>query len=220
MTFTPLEGPLLTKSHALIGVAAALAVTVVVIVVDGCASPDAGLPVGPSSTMPTLPPSLPSVGGGTGSRAGASGAATEEQTISHLERALARQPGDVKTELALANAYLLSQRYDQAALLFSEILATDPENQIAPVRLALVWHAQGDDTKAVRRIAAVLREWPDNQEAHYTLATIYFSQQKTEAARSEWQRAAQIDPTTRIGRTAQNFVNLLSDRTPTAEPSD
>jgi cytochrome c-type biogenesis protein CcmH/NrfG len=204
----------------LIGVAAALAVTVVVIVVAGCASSDAGLPVAPPTTMPTVPPSLPAVGGGTGPRAGASGGATVQQTISHLEKALARQPGDVKTELALANAYLLSQRYDQAALLFSEVLATNPENQIAPVRLALVWHAQGDDKKAVRRIADVLRKWPNNQGAHYTLATIYFSQQKTEAARAEWQRAAQIDPTTRIGRTAQNFVNLLSDRTPTAEPSD
>ena len=220
MSFTPLEGPLLRKSHALIGVAAALAVTVVVIVVDGCAKSNAGLPVGLSTTVPTVPPTLPAVGGGTGSRAGAGGGTTVQQTISHLEKALAKQPGDVKTELALANAYLLGQRYDQAALLFSEVLATNPENQIAPVRLALVWHAQGDDTKAVRRIAAVLREWPDNQEAHYTLAAIYFSQQKTEAARSEWQRAAQIDPTTSIGRAAQNFVNLLSDRTPTAEPSD
>ncbi len=219
MTFTPLEGPLLRKSHALIGVAAALAVTVVVIVVEGCASSDHGLSVIPSTTMPTLPPSLPVVGG-TSPRAGTNGGATVQQTISHLEKALTKQPGNVKTELALADAYFLSQRYDQAALIFSEVLATNPENRIAPVRLALVWHAQGHDQKAVKSITAVLRKWPNDQEAHYTLATIFFSQKKTEAARSEWQRTAQIDPTTRIGRTAQNFVNLLSDSTPTAEPSD
>jgi len=212
MSFIPLEGPLLRKSHALIGVVV-LAVTVVVIVVDGCASSDHGLSVVPSTTMPTLPPSLPAF-------AGTNSGATVQQTVSHLEKALAKQPGDVKTELALANAYLLSQRYDQAALLFSEVLATNPENRIAPVRLALVWHAEGNDQKAVRRIAVVLRKWPNDQEAHYTLAIIFFSQEKTEAARSEWQRAAEIDPTTRIGRTAQNFVNLLSDRTPTPQPSD
>lgn len=219
MTFTPLEGPLLRKSHALIGVAAVLAVTVVVIVVDGCASSTRGLAVVASTTMPPLPPSLPAAGGAS-PRAGSSSGATVQQTISQLEKALAKQPGDVRTELALANAYLVSRRYDQAALLFSEVLATNPENRIAPVRLALVWHAQGNDQKAVKSITAVLRQWPNDQEAHYTLAIIYFSQEKTEAARSEWQRAAQIDPTTRIGRTAQNFVNLLSDSTPTAQPGD
>ena len=204
----------------MIGVAAALAVTVVVIVVDGCASSGQGSSAVPSTTMPTVPPSLPAVGAATGSPASTNSGATVQQTIAHLEKALAKQPGDVKTELALANAYLLSQRYDQAALLFSEVLATNPENRIAPVRLALVWHAQGNDQKAISRIASVLRKWPNDQEAHYTLATIYFSQQRTEDARSEWQRAAEIDPTTRIGRTAENFVNLLSDRTPTPQPSD
>ena len=218
MTFTPLEGRFLRKSHALIGVAAVLAVTVVVIVGDGCASSTRGL-AAVASAMPPLPPSLPAAGGAS-PRAGTSYGATVQQTIAHLEKTLAKQPGDVKTELALANAYLLSQRYEQAALLFSEVLATNPENRIAPVRLALVWHAQGHDQKAVKSITAVLRQWPSDQEAHYTLAIIYFSQQKTEAARSEWQRAAQIDPTTRIGRTAQNFVNLLSDSTPTAQPGD
>jgi cytochrome c-type biogenesis protein CcmH/NrfG len=220
MTSTPRGGPLLRKSHALIGVAAALAVTVAVIVVDGCASSGQGSSVVPSTTMPTVPPSLPAVGAATGSPASTNSGATVQQTIAHLEKALAKQPGDVKTELALANAYLLSQRYDQAALLFSEVLATNPENRIAPVRLALVWHAQGNDQKAISRIASVLRKWPNDQEAHYTLATIYFSQQRTEDARAEWQRAAEIDPTTRIGRTAENFVDLLSDRTPTPQPSD
>ena len=204
----------------MIGVAAALAVTVAVIVVDGCASSGHGSSTVPSTTMPTVPPSLPAVGAGTGPPAGTNGGAAVQQTIAHLEKALAKQPGDVKTELALANAYLLSQRYGQAALLFSEVLATNPENRIAPVRLALVWHAQGDDQKAIKGITGVLRKWPDDQEAHYTLATIYFSQQQIEEARSEWQRTAEIDPATRIGRTAEYFVNLLSDRTPTPQPSD
>ncbi len=66
----------------------------------------------------------------------------------------------------------------------------------------------------------MLRKWPNDQEAHYTLATIYFVSEKKEKARSEWQRAAEIDPTTRNRRTAENFVNLFSDRSPTPQPSD
>jgi Tfp pilus assembly protein PilF len=77
--------------------------------------------------------------------------------------------------------------------------------------MAMVWHARGDDDHAIRAIERVIAALPDYQEAHYDLALIRFSRQETAEAREAWVQAARIDPTSRLGRASEDFVDLLSD---------
>ena len=53
---------------------------------------------------------------------------------------------------------------------------------------------------------------PDDQEAHYSLAIVYFSTGRVGEAKAEWQTAARIDPTSVTGRRSQSFVDLLEDQ--------
>jgi Tfp pilus assembly protein PilF len=76
----------------------------------------------------------------------------------------------------------------------------------------MVWHAEGDSKRAETALAEVVEAHPDDQEAHYSLAIVYFSAGRVDEAKQEWQTAARIDPLTTTGRRSQSFVDLLEDQ--------
>ena len=85
----------------------------------------------------------------------------------------------------------------------------------------MVWHADGDTKRAEKAIAKVLAAKPGDQEAHYSLAIIYFSTDRSRQAREEWTKAATLDPATIIGRRSQSFVDLLDGKdSESAETAD
>ena len=144
--------------------------------------------------------------------------ATLGREIATLERAHQANPASLRISLNLGDAYYLAQRLDEAAACFREALRRQPGHPSALVRMAMVWHAKGYDARAVKTIQEVLDTMPDNQEAHYDLAVIYFSMQDVRAARTEWVKAARIDPDTPMGRASQNFVDLLAGQNETPAP--
>jgi cytochrome c-type biogenesis protein CcmH/NrfG len=133
------------------------------------------------------------------------------QNIERLEQATEADPGDVGLLLELGDAYFLAQQLQPAARAFERVLGENPESATAKVRLAMVWHAEGDSARAERALEAVLASEPDQQEAHYSLAIITFSDGRTDEAKAQWQAAARIDPGSTIGRRSQSFVDLLDD---------
>jgi Tfp pilus assembly protein PilF len=80
-------------------------------------------------------------------------------------------------------------------------------------------HAGGHDVQALALLNGVLATDPHSQLGHYNLAILYFSQQKSDSARDEWQKAAAIDPASSIGKSAQNFVDLMEDSSGGPHPS-
>jgi cytochrome c-type biogenesis protein CcmH/NrfG len=142
-----------------------------------------------------------------------------KQKIAQLQSARADEPDNVGVLLELGDAYFLGQRYQQASRTFRAALQIDPGNPTATVRLAMVWHADGDSVRAARAIKAVLSKNPGNQEANYSMAIIYFSADRIAEAKAAWAAAAKIDPSTAIGRRSQSFVDLLEGRQ-TSAPAD
>ena len=194
-----------------------------VIVVVGTSSGGgaaAGAVAEPPTAGQSLPPGHPSVD----AKAGGSTPAPVtddaiQRKIAQLETASADQPNDVAVLLELGDACFLGQRYQQAARAFRAALQIDPGNPTATVRLAMVWHADGDSRRAARTIKAVLDKAPKNQEAHYSMAIIYFSADRIDEAKAEWAAAATLDPSTAIGRRSQSFVDLLEGKQSSA-PAD
>ena len=131
----------------------------------------------------------------------------------------ARNPTDSKTALALANAYLMTDQPTKARRLYTKVLKSDPDNETAQVQLAMALHGDGNDAQAFDLLNDVLRSDPRSQLAHYDLASLYFSEQKSSLARDEWKKAAALDPTSGVGKMAQNFVDLMEQNTGTARPT-
>jgi cytochrome c-type biogenesis protein CcmH/NrfG len=137
--------------------------------------------------------------------------AAAARSIRALERARRANPGNIRVILNVGDAYLTAQRYDAAADAYRDALAASPGHPNATVGLAMVRHARGDDAAAIRLIERVLAAFPDHQLAQYDLALVRFARQELTAAREAWVRAAEIDPTSRLGQMSQDFVELLSD---------
>ena len=196
-----------------IGVAMLVAAVIVVVGTSSGGGEAAGTVAGPSTAGQSLPPGHPSVA----AKAGGSTPAPVtddaiQQKIAQLESASADQPDDVAVLLQLGDAYFLGQHYQQAARAFRAALQIDPGNPTATVRLAMVWHADGDSKRAAQTISAVIDKAPQNQEAHYSMAIIYFSADRIDRAKTEWAKAAWLDPSTAIGRRSQSFVDLLEGK--------
>lgn len=212
----------LKKHYVLAGVGVAVLVAAVIVVVGTSSGGGdaAGTVAAPSTAGQSLPPGHPSVAGKSGESTPApvtDGAV--QQKIAQLESASADQPDNVAVLLELGDAYFLGQRFPKAARTFRKALLIDPGNPTATVRLAMVWHADGDSARAAQAIKAVLDKAPDNQEAHYSMAIIYFSANRIDKAKAEWVTAAKLDPSTAIGRRSQSFVDLLEGKQ-TSAPAD
>jgi len=205
----------LRKRYVLTGVGVAVLVAAVIVVVGTSSGGGdaAGTVAEPSTAGQSLPPGHPSVDGKGGEATPAP--VTDDavqQKIAQLESASADEPDNVAVLLELGDAYFLGQRYQQAARTFRTALQVDPGNPTATVRLAMVWHADGDSARAAQAIWAVLQKTPENQEAHYSMAIIYFSADQIDKAKAQWVTAAKLDPTTAIGRRSQSFVDLLEGK--------
>ena len=202
-----------------VGVAVIVAAAIVVVGMSSAGGDAAGTVAAPSAAGESLPPGHPAVDEEAGDATPAPADDDAAQKIADLKSASAEQPDDTAVLLQLGEAYFYAQRYQQAERTFRTVLDKDPGNATATVRLAMVWQADGDSQRAEDAIRTVLEQTPEHQEAHYSLAIVYFSQDRIDEAKAEWVAAAEIDPTTTIGRRSQSFVDLLEGKEPTA-PAD
>lgn len=209
------------RSLALIAVGMAVAVAAAIVVAgvssgggeaDGAmTSPGAATSTG-GEALPSGHPSIASDDSGTAERADrADRAADAGDDVERLEALRAEDPGDVAVLLALGEAYFTAQRLDDAERSYAEALAAEPESPAAQVGLAMVVHARGDSRGARKALRTILDAYPDDQDAHYWLAIVFFSDGEIDAAREQWQAAARIDPESVTGRRSQSFVDLLED---------
>ena len=127
-----------------------------------------------------------------------------------LEHKLDAEPDDPLLKLELADACVAGERYRRAARLYTELLDDESLEPVACVRLAVVRHRQGRREQALQALRSAVERWPELQEAHYQLAIAAFAHQDLRLAVQEWERAAQLDPDTQLGRAAAQFVALLT----------
>jgi cytochrome c-type biogenesis protein CcmH/NrfG len=199
----------LRKNYALLLIAGAIVVAAVIVFVGSANHSGSAAPAQPAANATSLPPDHPTIGP----------APDYSEMIAALKAKLDKNPSDTQTMTALGTAYFMSEQYDKAEALFVRALRLRPGDPDATAQLAMVYHAGGNDAKAKSLIRGVLKKRPKFQEAHYDLAIIYFSQGRMEQAKAEWQKTAAIDPTSKLGKQAQNFVDLMEGRTSGAESS-
>jgi tetratricopeptide (TPR) repeat protein len=206
------------KHYVLIGIGVASLVAATVVVIGAGMGGD-GATVARDAAAATQP--LPSGhpagnGAGKGATARNPSGVSVQRTITELRIALKAHPQDPKLLLELGDASFLGRRYREAERAFRAVLQLAPDSAAASVRLAMVWQADGDSQRALAALKDVIAAAPADQEAHYYLAIVYFSQKDAVHAKAEWIIAARIDPTSTIGHRSQSFVDLLEGRQTTA----
>ncbi len=205
------------KQYAVAGVVVAILVASL-IVVAGSRSSKGSDPARQASATSATTGHASATAGHTAATASV-GAPTDYSALAKLLAArYARNPSDFKIALALAYAYLMTDRPKKAGNLYSQVLKSQPGNETAKVQLAMALHAEGNDDQAFDLLNAVLRTDPRCQLAHYDLASLYFSEQRSTLAKDEWKKAAALDPASGVGKMAQDFVKLMEETTGRPRP--
>lgn len=202
------------KHYVLIGIGVAALVAVTIVVIGAGPGGDGSTAAGdaPATTQP-LPSGHPPVNGkGAGDTAATPGDPAVKRSIAQLKAAVKSHPQDADRLLELGDALFMGRQYGAAGRAFQSVLRLRPDNAAATVRLAMVWHADGDSSRAIAKLEDVIAATPQDQEAHYSLAIVYFSQGDAARAKTEWQTAADLDPSSLIGRRSKSFVDLLEGK--------
>lgn len=199
------------RHYALAGIVVAVMVAALIVVAGSHSSATDVSTTGKGAST-SLPPGHPSIAPSSSARP------DYAKMIAALETRYSKHPDDTKIALSLADAYLMNEQTAKASRLYARVLEREPSNQTAKVQYAMALHASGNDTKALELLNDAIKANPDDQLAHYNLAILYFSRQESSLAKAEWQKAAAIDPTTSLGASAQNFVNLMQNSTGAPHP--
>ncbi len=94
----------------------------------------------------------------------------------------------------LGGRALKARDHDAAVTRFREALTYDPKDAAAQVGLAAAYFRQGQDIFARSTLERALLDHPDNPALHALLGDVYNSQERTEEALQEWQKANELRP--------------------------
>jgi tetratricopeptide (TPR) repeat protein len=139
------------------------------------------------------------------------------EALAAAEKEYEEKPTDLSVLLKLGNAYLTAQRNDDAERIFKEALVVDANSGAAKAGLGMVKFAKGDAAGAQADLERVTKEDPQNQDAFYNLAVVYFSAGERDKAKEAWEACAAIDETTDLGKLAGEFLQLMSSGDSSAE---
>jgi len=114
-----------------------------------------------------------------------------------LIRALQLAPGDNQGEALLGWARMLQEKYDDALLLFQQVLSRDPHNSLARVNVGYTCLKKGIFGEAIEHLSRVIRQDNDRKAtlyAHFYLGLVYLERDMYEDAQLFFRRTLELGP--------------------------
>ena len=113
--------------------------------------------------------------------------------ITYLQRAIELRPAFLPTQFELAGLYL-SQDEDQSAIdLYDHILAIDPRNARAMLRLCLAYRKVGEFARALGFCEDSVTNDPSAPDAQFQLGMLYYRERRFEGSRDAFQQCLEHD---------------------------
>lgn len=112
----------------------------------------------------------------------------------------------------LADNYLAYNRFDEALFEFNKVIALDPENLEARIKIAKVYAKKGFITKAIEELKMLKNEEPNFHPARIALGVLYYGNGNVLEAQSEWEKVLLKDP---YNSEANMYMNLSKTATET-----
>lgn len=112
----------------------------------------------------------------------------------------------------LADNYLAYNRYDEALFEFNKVVALDPENLEAKIKIAKVYAKKGFMAKAIEELRTLKNEEPSYAPARIALGVLHYGNGNVLEAQSEWEKVLLKDP---FNSEASMYMNLSKTATET-----
>ena len=114
------------------------------------------------------------------------GTVPQNDALAALEARASANPGDVPTQLALADGYVQAGRPQDAIPRYQAVLARDPNNVAALDGLALILVASGSDDGAIVAADRVLAQRPKDPDALFVKGLALYRKQDWNGAVDVW----------------------------------
>lgn len=114
-----------------------------------------------------------------------------------LTKALRLAPGDTQAEALLGWAQMLQERYDEAMLIFQNVLLREPQNSLARVNVGYTCLKKGIFGEAIEHLSRVIRLDNDRKAtlyAHFYLGLVYLEREMYEDALAFFRRTLVLGP--------------------------
>jgi tetratricopeptide (TPR) repeat protein len=115
--------------------------------------------------------------------------AVAEYHALYLER-----PKDMQVKEKYIELLIQGKRYDEARSLDDEILKTNPKEEDALVYRSEMQISDGDVTDAAQTLQTVVKNSPNNFQAHYAFGVALQKQGNLQRAENEWREALRLNP--------------------------
>ncbi|MCY3832401.1 MAG: tetratricopeptide repeat protein [Chloroflexi bacterium] len=113
--------------------------------------------------------------------------------ITHLRRAIDLRPAYLPTQFELAGLYLARDEDQSAIDLYDHILALDPRNARAMLRLCLAYRKVGEFARALGFCEDSVANDATDPEAQFQLALLYYRERRFEGSRGAFQACLDHD---------------------------
>jgi cytochrome c-type biogenesis protein CcmH len=114
------------------------------------------------------------------------GTVPQTDALAALEARASANPGDVPTQLALADAYVKAGQPQEAIARYRAVLAKDPNNVAALDGLALILVASGSNDGAIVAADRVLAQRPKDPDALFVKGLALYGKQDWKGAVDVW----------------------------------
>jgi tetratricopeptide (TPR) repeat protein len=117
-----------------------------------------------------------------------------DKAVAQYRALYQERPKDFEIKKKYIQLLIQTKHYDEARSLDNEILNTTPSDDDALLYQSQLQITNGDVSDAARTLQTVVRDAPNNIQAHYALGVALQKQGNLESAKSEWRAASRLDP--------------------------
>jgi tetratricopeptide (TPR) repeat protein len=114
--------------------------------------------------------------------------------IPYLKDAVATDPHNLSLLLTLAHCYLWTKQLDATLEIYRQILLIDPDSAAADMIAGEALDEKGDNAGAVQQFRAAVKANPKEQNVHFGLAYLYWTQKRYDEAIPEFKAELENDP--------------------------
>jgi tetratricopeptide (TPR) repeat protein len=117
-----------------------------------------------------------------------------EKSVAEYHALYLELPKDLQVKEKYIQLLIQAKRFDEARSLDDEILKANPKEEDALVYRSEMQLSDGDVSDAAQTLQTVVKDSPNNFQAHFALGVALQKQGNLEHAESEWREALRLNP--------------------------
>ena len=129
------------------------------------------------------------------------------QMINTLEEKVKQNPEDYQSLLEMAHLKNDSGLFEAAIQNYKTYLDKNPKDADARVDMGVCYFNLKDYPNAIKEMEEAIKYVPDHQIAHLNLGVVNLSAGNLEASKQWLKKAVEINPTTEVGKKAEQLLN-------------